>query len=111
MPPRQEGIGYGRLAAKLALDNDLSVFRHFAQLNLRNILYLQSELQDLELKLQELDAEANANSNEPSKWAKPRSYHYASRTGGTTPDGDDAYWNTVLRIRDVLERYSLFFLI
>ncbi|KAL8707646.1 MAG: hypothetical protein Q9225_007726 [Loekoesia sp. 1 TL-2023] len=110
MPPREEGIGYGHLASKLALDNDLRIFRHFAELNIRNILYLQSELQELELKLQQLDAEANGNTNEPSKWSKPRSYHYASRTKGTALDGDDAYWNTVLRIRDVLERYSMFFL-
>ena len=107
MLPREEGIGYDHLASKLALDNDLCMFRHFAELSLRNILYLQSELQDLELKLQQLDAEANANTNEPSKWFKPRSYHYASRTKGTTVDGDDAYWNTVLRIRDVFERYSM----
>jgi len=106
MPPRQEGIGYGRLASKLALDNDLCMFRHFAELSIRNILYLQSELQELELKLQQLDAEANANTNEPSEWSKPRSYHYASRTKGTALDGHDAYWNTVLRIPDVLETYN-----
>lgn len=108
MSLREGGIGYGRLASKLALDNDLCIFRHFAELSIRNILYLQSELQELELKLQQLDAEANGNTNEPSKWSRPRSYHYASRTKGTALDGDDAYWNTVLRIRDVLERYSIF---
>ncbi len=110
MPPGEEGIGYGCLASKLALDNDLCIFRHFAELNIRNILYLQSELQELELKLQQLDAEANGNNNEPSRWSKPRSYHFASRTEGTAMDGDDAYWNTVLRIRDVLARYSMCFL-
>ncbi len=110
MPQGEEGIGYGRLASKLALDNDLCIFRHFAELSIRNILYLQSELQELESKLQQLDAEANGNTNEPSKWSKPRSYHYASRTKGTALDGDDAYWNTVLRIRVVLKRYSMFFL-
>ena len=108
MSPRKEGVGYGRLASKLALDNDLSIFRHFAELNIRNILYLQSELQELELKLQRLDAEANVNTREPSKWSIPRSYHYASRTRGTAVDGNDEYWNTVLRIREVLERYSMF---
>lgn len=109
MPPREESIGYGQLASKLALDNDLCIFRRFAELSIRNILYLQSELQELELKLQQLDAEANGNTSEPSEWFKPRSYHYASRTKGTALDRDDAYWNTVLRIRDVLERYSMFF--
>ena len=108
MPPHEEGIGYGRLASTLALDNDLCIFRHFAELNIRNILYLQSELQELELKLQQLDVEANENTNEPSKWSKPRSYHYASRTETTGSDGIHAYWDTVLRIRDVLERYSTF---
>ena len=111
MPPTEESIGYGRLASRLALDVDLCIFRHFAELSLLNILYLQSKLQELESKLQQLDAEANANTNEPSKWSKPRSYHYASRTKSTAPDGDGANWNTVLRIRDVLERYSMFFLL
>ena len=110
MPSHEEGIGYGRLASTLALDNDLCIFRHFAKLNIRNILYLQSELQELELKLQQLDVEANNNINEPSKWSKPRSYHYASRTKATALDENDAYWDTVLRIRDVLERYSMFIL-
>ena len=108
MPSHEKDIGYGRLASTLALDNDLCLFRHFAGLNIRNILYLQSELQELELKLQQLDVEANDNTSEPSKWSKPRSYHYASRTKAMTLDDDNAYWDTVLRIRDVLERYSMF---
>ena len=110
MPSHEEGIGYGGLASTLALDNDLCIFRHFAKLNIRNILYLQSELQELELKLQQLDVEANDKPNEPSKWSKPRSYHYASKTKTTALGEDDAYWDTVLRIRDVLERYSMFIL-
>ena len=107
MQPPEEGIGYGRLASKLALENDLCIFRHFAELNIRNILYLQSELQELELKLRQLDVKANDNTNEPSQWSMPRSYHYASRTKATAPDGDDTYWSTVLRIREVLEGYSI----
>lgn len=114
MAPHEEGVGYGRLASKLALklalDNDFCLFRHFAELNIRNILYLQSELQELEMLLRRLGTEANGNTNEPLKWSKLRSYHYASRTKGTARDGDDAYWNTVVRIRDVLKRYSTSFL-
>ncbi|KAL8789930.1 MAG: hypothetical protein Q9195_006591 [Heterodermia aff. obscurata] len=106
MPSHEEGIGYGRLASTLALDKDLCMFRHFAELNIRNILYLQSELQELELKLQRLDVDANSNTNDSSKWSTPRSYHYASRTKTTGLDREEAYWDTVLRIRDVLERYK-----
>ena len=109
MPPHEEGIGYGRLASKLSLDNELCMFRHFAELSIRNILYLQSELQELELKLHQLDAKANGNTHEPSKWSRPRSYHYASRNESMALDGNAAYWETVLRIRDVLERYSMYF--
>ena len=107
---RQESIGYGRLPSKLNLDGDLCIFRHFAELNIRNVLYLQSELQELELVLQQLDTTADGDTSEPSKWFKSRSYHHASNGTGTAPEGDTEYRRIVFRVREVLEKYSAYFI-
>jgi hypothetical protein len=48
-------VGYGRIATAVALDADLHIFRAFKSLNARNVLYLQSELMELEDTLSDLD--------------------------------------------------------
>lgn len=109
-------VGYAQLASKLSLDADLSIFRRFGELNVRNILYLQSELLELEQKLHRLDNEADKSRQDPTTWFKPRSYYYASRRqqkrsvgggdGDSNEDGVNEYWDTVLKIREVLGQYS-----
>ena len=47
------------MAATIASDQDLSIFRRFGLLNTRNLLYLQYELMALETRLQELDVGVN----------------------------------------------------
>jgi hypothetical protein len=47
--------GYPKLAALISKDKDYAVFRKFSSLNARNILYLQSELTDLEAQLERTD--------------------------------------------------------
>ena len=50
-------IGYASFAHFISSDPDLSVYRRFNYISARNILYLQSELADLERRLREFDAE------------------------------------------------------
>ncbi|EEU48239.1 uncharacterized protein NECHADRAFT_75615 [Fusarium vanettenii 77-13-4] len=47
--------GYATFASFLASDPELSIFRGFQQLSSRNLLYLQSELLELENQLKEFD--------------------------------------------------------
>lgn len=49
--------GYSSLAAFIASDRELSVYRKFRRISSRNLLYLQSELRILENELDRLDQE------------------------------------------------------
>src|SRR2546421_11850537 len=49
--------GYPSFAEFIAQDGDAAVYRKFSHLSARNLLYLQSELHDLEGRLQQLDEE------------------------------------------------------
>lgn len=95
-----EHIGYGAVAATMASDRDLSIFRRFGMLNTRNLLYLQSELMSLETRLQELDAQADDVKKGNATWSIPRSWYYLEHDDGE-------HLATVLRIREVLEKYSM----
>ena len=56
--PRQEYLqGYTDFSHFIASDYSLSIYRKFAVLGSRNLLYLQGELQLLEVQLAELDDE------------------------------------------------------
>lgn len=50
-------IGYASFAHFISSDPDLAVYRRFNHIVARNLLYLQSELADLERRLREFDAE------------------------------------------------------
>lgn len=103
-----KAIGYAQLSQTIALDNDLSMFRRFGALNIRNILYLQSELQTLERKLSDLDGYANDIAKGNAVWSQPRSWHWA-RASQSTPNArgeSGGYWDVVMKIRVLLERYS-----
>lgn len=52
-------VGYGLLSSLISSDADLNCFRSFKALNVRNILYLQSELSEIEETLRDLDEECN----------------------------------------------------
>jgi len=108
MSVTDEAFGYERLTKTLALDDDLSMFRRFAALNIRNILYLQSELQSLELKLHHVDNESNDISKGNAVWGQPRSWYWASRVQGVPDSGEEreGYWDLVLKIRELLDKYS-----
>ena len=54
-PARLEG--YPSFAEFIAQDGDAAIYRKYGHLSARNLLYLQSELHELEGKLQQLDKE------------------------------------------------------
>ncbi len=49
--------GFPSFAEFIAEDRDAEIYRKFGHLSSRNLLYLQSELHELEAQLQELDRE------------------------------------------------------
>lgn len=60
-PARIEG--YPSFAYFIARDGDAAIYRKFDQLSARSLLYLQSELHELEGKLRQLDREDAQDSN------------------------------------------------
>ena len=49
--------GYPSFAQFIATDSDAAIYRKYGHLSARNLLYLQSELHELEAQLQQLDLE------------------------------------------------------
>ena len=74
-PARLEG--YPSLAQFIARDGDAAIFRKYAQLSARNLLYLQSELYELEEQLRQLDREdaKDIDNEEPQKAAREWRYY------------------------------------
>lgn len=91
-------IGYGLISELISSDADLNIFRRFTALNARNILYLQSELVELEARLEQLDEEANDRAKGNDVWAQPRSWRAMKRRGGE-------YLETTERVSICSERY------
>ena len=79
LPARLEG--YPSFAHFIARDGDAAIFRKYAQLSSRNLLYLQSELHDLDEQLRQLDGEdAKDIDNEEAEKAA-REWRYYSDPG------------------------------
>jgi hypothetical protein len=100
MPPSTTDIGFGLLSSLIASDADLSVFRSFKALNVRNILYLQSELAEIEQTLQELDEEYNDRAKGNDVWSIPRSWRAVKKE-----EGD--YFEAVTRLRATSDEYCM----
>ena len=77
-PARLEG--YPSFAHFIARDGDANIYRKYAQLSARNLLYLQSELHVLDEQLRLLDREdaKDIDNEEPQKAAREWRYYYHS---------------------------------
>lgn len=75
--------GYPSFAHFIAKDSDAAIYRKYAHLSARNLLYLQSELHDLEGKLRQLDREdAKDINNEEAQKAAREWKHYSDPNNG-----------------------------
>lgn len=75
--------GYPSFAQFIAQDKDAAIYRKYAHLSARNLLYLQSELYELEGELQQLDREdAKDVSNEDAQKAARMWKHYSDPGNG-----------------------------
>jgi hypothetical protein len=95
-------IGYPKLAARMEIQPELSIFRSFGALNSQNLLYYQAELEDLEAKLR-----AQQVFDDTSMVGKKSLYAKSwFRLENSTNDGDTRQLDLVQRIRMVLREYS-----
>ena len=113
-----EPTGFHLYSSHIARDTALSAYRKFAVLNTRNILYLQSELADLEVQLQQLDTKTNSEEVDNYIWAISRSwremrdagvaFHESKTAVANVQESQDPRdsWSVVLKIRRVLKEYS-----
>ncbi|KAF5005890.1 hypothetical protein FDECE_7703 [Fusarium decemcellulare] len=63
--PRHQPLGFAALASWMASDGDqeLIIFRKFDEISLRNLLYLQCEVQSIEAELKEWDQKVASSGN------------------------------------------------
>lgn len=105
MPIDPEPQGHDRLASLMGMFPEAAIFRRFAALNAKNILYLQAELLLLEKKLN-LAAEDDARSTSERRQEYSRRWDLLS-SGSQDPDGHPQQWETFLKIRTTLNEYSM----
>ena len=100
LPARLDG--YPTFAQFIARDGDAAIFRKYAYLSARNLLYLQSELNELEVQLRQLDREdAKDIDNEEAQKAARLWGHYSD------PNNDRARQHRILqgKIKVMLKEY------
>jgi hypothetical protein len=95
--------GYDRLAAVIGRYGGMAIFKRFAMLNAKNLLYMQQELVHLDQQLKNL-AFKDANSGE--KGRASYQYSFVNLKCSLGKDGEDAQWRKVLEIREKLKAYS-----
>jgi len=76
---------YSRLSKLIGAHQDLAIFRKFASLNAKNILYMQAELIHLQAELENIEL-ANGNSGDVQKAAFQVSLFDLKDSSGTKND-------------------------
>lgn len=105
---RAQPEGYDKLAAVMALDPGSCIFRRFAKLNAKNLLYLQAEVAYIEEDLQHIITE-DKNSASPEKANYPYSV-WELKESLHQKDEYPEQWMKVLEARKLLNEYSMFIL-
>ena len=95
---------YGKLASLMGTYHEMALFRQFAALNAKSLLYMQSELVHLEAELSNIGLE-DAYSGDGQKEAFRVSLFKLKRSSGTDKD---LQWRKVMEIREKLKEYSMY---
>jgi hypothetical protein len=96
--------GYDKLAAFVAFDKGLSIFRRFSKLNVKNILYLQAEIVNLENELKDI-IEEDKDPADPANQSKkdfPCSVWHLK----DSQDEQPIQWKKFIELRALLNEYS-----
>lgn len=109
---------YDDLSCLMARQNDLLILRTFSSLNVKNLLYYQAELANLENELREIESEDQWCGVSPrqeygASWKKlsvgPEVHSFALPTSPVRNPRDALQWHLFCRIRVVLQEYSKHF--
>ncbi|CZR54979.1 uncharacterized protein PAC_04864 [Phialocephala subalpina] len=100
--------GYPKLASRMGHSPQFAIFRRFAALNARNLLYLQAELTALEKRLEDYAATDEKSSNaDRAVYSRDWETLKSSLDEGATNFGHDKkQWQTFLDIRAKLKEYN-----
>lgn len=82
---------------------ELAIFRRFGALNLRNIMFMQAEIADLEKKYETVVAEDD-RAGDPERAALARGWRDVARTGAM--DDASPRYRIVRPLRELLRDYS-----
>lgn len=104
-----EPIGHASFARFISSDPELSVYRRFNHISARNILYLQSELTELEQCLREFDAEDRREERlgNTDHLLCTRCWSTFS-TRAQSPGREKEKMELILRIRVLVKEYRMF---
>ncbi|PQE24140.1 ATP synthase subunit gamma protein [Rutstroemia sp. NJR-2017a BVV2] len=94
--------GYPKLAALQATYPQLGIYRRFATLNARNLLYLQAELVILESNLNEFTRRDCVSEDLTARLYNKNWYHLDKRKDGVL----NSQYYTMLRVREKLKEYT-----
>lgn len=95
---------YTKLASLIGAHPELALFRQFAALNAKNILYMQADLVHLEAELEDIAREDRCSGHR-EKQSFEASVFDLKYSSGTE---NDAQWQKVLEIRNKLKEYSAY---
>ena len=94
---------YTRLAHLMGMHQELAVFKQFANLNAKNLLYMQSELVHLEAELSDIELE-NKRSGDSQKTSFQVSVFELKESVGSAKE---LQWRKALEMRTKLAEYSV----
>lgn len=100
--------GYPAVAEAMSTNDGLDIFRRFSALNVLNLLYMQAEILDLELQLEDTAAEDRNAEPSTASNRERRKYHLSAKAlrDSVRGDGDQLQWKKMLEIRKLLRKYS-----
>ena len=112
MTSQPNTVGYERFATYISADASLQIYRRFATLNSRNLLYLQCALADLEDRMRRCSALLDDQTRGVNVWSIPRSWKAMKRAGeqaveGQSEEGLAEMWELSQEMRSLLREYSM----
>ncbi|KAK5097527.1 hypothetical protein LTS08_006941 [Lithohypha guttulata] len=102
--PNTYSHGYQKLSCLMAKLPEFAIYRRFGRLNSLNLLYLQSELHDLEETLYKISQPIAYSTDKRIRMAD-LGWRALSNTDKAGPHNEQ--YKLVLRIREVLKEYTL----
>ena len=99
---KRPDFNYLELAELMGKYPGLAIFRRFATLNAKNLLYLQAEIAELEDQLDLLERQ----DYDSTKESESKKFQWEARLLMTAPEGENQQWQKILEIRTKLKEYS-----